>query len=279
MSRKKLIAEILTELKKYDEAGMIDYRSLNRWIISEMKNFGYNIMQLTEKIVKVENGRAELPENFYSLALVVKCTPENYSFEEGCKECVQSSYFWKQRLETVYEWDNGSESHIGKDFKLIEERVVNKDATVTIRYSNPVRLRPSKNMKRDLIADKSPNLQQFRSEFEFTLQGNYLNVNFKDGDLYLQYYGLPLNEDNELEIPDNRNIQEYLIAYCKRKIFQMIWDNGEDVQNRLQFYIQESERLKGLAMTSAKMEALGSDWWKNIKRNNLRNVLKFERMF
>jgi len=280
MTRRELIAEILTEFKKYDESGLIDYRSLNRWIKNEIKRFGNNVMQLTEKVLRVENGIAELPENFFNLYFAVKCTPESHCFEKGDKTHFQSSYFYTQRLENTYEWDNQSNSHKGVDFKCIEEKLLFNDASVTFRYSNPILMKPVKGLKREFISNVCPNLKIHKSPYEFNIVGEKVQVNFKEGDIYIQYYGLPLNEDNDLEIPDNRNLQEYLIAYCKRKIIEMVWSNDDDTNliNKLQYFKQEEDRLYGFAQTSVKFENLGN-WDRRIRKNNIRYTNKFEKLF
>lgn len=281
MTRKRLVAEILTELKKYDESGLIDYKSLNRWIKNELKRFGNNLMQLTETVLRVENGTADLPENFFSLYFAVKCTPESHQFEEGCKENLQSSHFWTQRLENTYEWDNQSGSHKNTNFKLIEERIVFKDnTTVKFRYNNPILLRPVKGIKRDSLAVKCKNLNINNCPYEFNIVGEKMQFNFRDGDVYIQYYGLPLDQSDDLLIPDSRNLEEYLIAYCKRKVMEIIWLNDDDTNliNKLQFLQQEEVRLYGLAQTEVKFNALGN-WAQKIKRNNILETNKYERMF
>ena len=67
MTRKELIAEILTEVRQYDESNLVDYRSLNRWIKNEIKRFGVNVMVLQPQFITVENGKATLPEAFFQL--------------------------------------------------------------------------------------------------------------------------------------------------------------------------------------------------------------------
>lgn len=239
-------------------------------------------MQLTGKVLRVENGKASLPENFFDLDFIVKCSPESYKFEQGCKEHIQSSHFWKQRLEETYEWDNMSNSHKKTDFKLIEERVVFKEAVVNFRYSNPIMLKPVKGIKRDSLTKTCKNLRVQQSPYEFNLIGETLQFNFGEGDVYIQYYGIPTTEDGDFELPDSRHLQEYLIAYCKRKILEIVWLNDDDVNmiNKMQFIKSEEDRLRGLAFTEVKFNALGDgNWARRLKRNNNIYINKFERMF
>jgi hypothetical protein len=101
MTRKQLIAEILTDLRQYDESGLIDYRSLNMWIKNELKRFGANITILTEKVLDVEGGKVELPEDFWTLHLAFKCKQEGWEGEhQEDRELVQDSQWYKQSTTT-----------------------------------------------------------------------------------------------------------------------------------------------------------------------------------
>ena len=78
MTIDSLIAEVTSGgFQKYDEAGLVDYISLRRWIKNEMKRFGNNIMELGETLLHVQDRKAKLPENFWQLYLAVTCDSLN----------------------------------------------------------------------------------------------------------------------------------------------------------------------------------------------------------
>lgn len=281
MKRKALIAEILSSVRQYDESGLVDYRSINRWITNELRRFGSNLMQLTEKVIEVENGEAVLPENFYTLYLAVKCDATSHEFIEGCRDNIERSNSWTQRLETTYEWDNQSNSHKGVDFKCIEEKVVTRNCSMIFRYSNPQILKLTKGIKREYCANACKNIKVMQAPNEMNILMNKMQFNFKKGFVYLQYYGLPTTEDGDLYIPDIRNLEEYLIAYCKRKILEDLWMNDDDVNlvNKLSYMKQEENALYGYAQTQVKFESLSKNWDSRIRLKNIRETNKFERMF
>jgi len=280
-SRKAIIAEILTSMRQYDESGLIDYVSLNRWIKNELKRFGANIMQLTERVIHVRNGQADLPENFFSLDFAVKCEQDSYFVEEECREQINSSQEWKTRTETLYEWDNQSNSHKGVDYKCITEKVSVENCTATIRYKSPQMLKLTKGIKREYCANACKNLYVRQAPHEINIQMNKMQFNFKKGHIYMQYYGLPVDDDGDLWIPEMRNLEEYLIAYCRMKILEDVYYNDEDVNviNKLQLAKQEVSSLYGMAQTQVKFEALSKDWDKKIKNKNRRETLKYENLF
>lgn len=279
MTRKELIAEILTEVRQYDESNLVDYRSLNRWIKNEIKRFGVNVMTLTESFIPVENGKATLPEAFYQLKKAMQCKAQSYYVDEGCRQGILESNTWRVRTEKLVEWDNMSNQ---SDFKCVEEKVVFGNCHGIVRYTPPVMVK-LKNGKRNIsCAGDCANLGIQSSPYEISVSKDTIYTNFNEGTLYLEYYAIPTDEEGDLIISDNRNVQEYLIAYCVKKIIQQIWTNDDDTNlaNKMSFYIGEESRLFPLAMTSVKMEALASsDWDTKLKQKNARDTNRYERMF
>jgi len=284
MTRKQLISEILTDLRQYDESGLIDYRSLNMWIKNELKRFGANITVLTEKVLEVENGKVELPDNFWTLDLAVKCTPDSQEInDEECKQQVQDSQFWKQRVEKTYVWDNQSGSHKQEDYKTIEEKVYYNNCSITFRYREPEVLRLTKGIKKEYCSNGCKNLQDQltrSAKHEINILGNVLQTNFKNGFIYIQYQGLPTDDEGDIIIPEVRSLEEYLIYYAKRKILEALWINDDDVNimNKLQYIRQMERETFSLAMTQVKFESLGN-WDKKLKRKMIRETNRFENMF
>jgi hypothetical protein len=283
MTRKQLIAEILTDLRQYDESGLIDYRSLNMWIKNELKRFGANITILTEKVIDVDNGQAELPEDFWTFHLAAKCKAESHEFEEGTRDLVQDSQYWTQRIENTYVWDNQSNSHKQSDYKEISEKIFYKDAVVNFRYSEPTMLKLTKGFKKEFCAPGCKNLQKQltnSAQNEINILGSKIQTNFKEGFIYLQYNALPTDETGDIYIPDVRSLQEYLIYYAKRRILEALWINDDDVNliNKLQYIKGQEKEYLGLAMTQVKMEGLGN-WDKKLKRKMIAETNRYERLF
>ena len=284
MTRKQLIAEILTDLRQYDESGLIDYRSLNMWIKNELKRFGANITVLTEKALEVQNGKTELPEDFWTLHLAVKCKQHGWEGEHHEeRDLVQDSQWYKQSTTTNYVWDNQSQSHKEESYKTVSEKVFYRDQIKKVHYTEPIVLRLTKGFKKEFCAPGCKNMQQklaTSSPHEINILGNILQTNFKDGFIYMQYNALPTDETGDIYIPDVRSLQEYLIYYAKRRILEALWMNDDDINliNKLQYIKGQEKEYLGLAMTQVKMEGLGN-WDKKLKRKMIAETNRFERMF
>ena len=68
----EFIAEIETDLSTFAESGDINTSSIKRWVITELRRFGNNILSTQEQYLDVVNSQAKLPDNFKSLKLALK---------------------------------------------------------------------------------------------------------------------------------------------------------------------------------------------------------------
>lgn len=284
MTEDELIAEITSGgFSKYEESGLIDYISLRRWIKSELKRFGNNLMVRSEGIVHIENYRAKLPFNFWQLQLAVKCDKMGYT-KEDTDDVLQNSLFYKERIEGVQEWDNMSDSYTAKDFKYVREDYVFKGAKATFHYGNPQFLKLAKGFKRELCTSDCTNLRKglgLENPKEINIIGDYINANFKEGVVYFMYRGLPTDGDGKLIIPKTQHdrLQEYLLYYCRARILEEVYAGGDgDVERQLSYYERKAQVNFMLAMTEVKMEALGKDWTRKLRNKQRAQTLKYDSM-
>jgi len=279
-----LIADITSGgFAQYEESGLVDYISLRRWIKSEMKRFGNNIMVMGETIMHVQNNKAKLPDNFWQIYLGVNCEPAGYVIE-GDKNVVQNSLFFKERIEGTQEWDNMNESYVGKDFTYVREDLVFKNAKVSMYYKNPqfLRLKPGFNKSvcapgcmnvRDLVVDQRVDT--------IDIVGDYINTNYKEGVIYMQYRGLPADEDGNIIIPETQHnrLQEYLLYYCRMRILEdVVTGKDDDAGNLLTYYAGRTREAFGLAMTELKFTGLGKGWAAVMRNKQRKQTLKYDIM-
>lgn len=281
-TRSQLIAEVLTSLKKYNESGLIDMISLNLWTKNALLKFGGNIMPKVDKVLEVKNGMAKLPENFYSLFLAAKCVPDKSEVLCGEQEedTLQSIYQYRVRTEAKKEWDNLVDDFKTGEFIEITEKLFFHDGRtqVEFKYKNPQLLKLTRGFKKERLCGNNLNLQKNLTNscpYEINILGDYIQTNFNKGFIYIQYQGLPTEEGtDDLIIPEvtGNYVYEYIEAELKKRIFQDLWNNGDDpdVQNKLLYWTQESADKFSNAMTAAKFEGMGGKWWKDLVLNHKR---------
>ena len=288
MTKSELIADITTSLKDYDEAGLVDYISIDFWIKNALKEFGGNLMEASETTIEVIDGKANLPENFYSLALALKCNPYGYSCsDEETKKHLQSSFFYKERLENQIYWDNqtGEVPCVeGEDCRHIVEAIYFHDKTkkASIYYNNIEILRLVQGYKKVKCDKGCPNLMEYESPYEISIHNNIVQCNFESGYIYMRYRGLPTDDDGELLIPEiQRNkIQEYIKYTCIRRTLENLMLSSDDpnVGQKLAYFEQKERETYHQAKNDATVEGM-LGWKDRIKYKNRRYTRKFELMY
>lgn len=286
MTKTQLIAEILTDLRQYDEAGLIDYRSLDLWITNQLKRFGNDIMVMTEKVIKVNNREAILPEDFWKLELAARCNKTSYCVKEGDVDEIVGSHYWTHRIENTYEWNNQANTHKKTDFKEIVEIEHYHNQSVEFRYEiEPTLLTLTRGYNRALCTDNCKNISSKTTKsqsHQINILNNKIQTNFNDSDIYVQYLSLPKNSEQELLIESsNGSLEDFIQYYCKRKVLESLLLNGDDnnVGQKLQLMKQLEDDAYSRAKTTIKFDSLGSDWHKKIQNRNRAVTLKYERLF
>lgn len=285
MTRDELIAEITSGgFSQYDEAGLIDYISLKSWIKSELKRFGNNLMIESEEVLHVKNSRAKLPDNFWQLNVAVRCDLSHYESDD-VENVLQNSLFFKERLEESRTWNNASGSYDTKDVKYIREDYYFRKSKATFYYDNPKYLKLTKGFNRSICTPNALNLdKRLRrdSKYEINIVGDYINTNFTKGTIYIQYNGIPSDEEGKIIIPETQHnrLKEYLIYYCRSRILEDLISGDDDANkiNLLSYYDQKQRLAFGLAMTESKMEGLGVGWITRLRNKSRLQTLKYESM-
>lgn len=280
---KNIIAEVRTELVQYDSAGMLDEISLRNWANRALKSFGNLVTILEEKTIEVKNGRAKLPEGFYSLYAAVKCQPKRIEMVKGNENDLVDSFFFRVRTEASRVWDNQSNAFQDGEYKEICEKVYLNEGHVeaNIYYHQPQLLKLKRGINRESCHNSCRNLVReltYNCPYEINILGDYIQTNFTDGYIYLQFFTLEKDDEGETVVPELSNDQlvEYLTYHLKRKSLEAVWISDDDaVQNKIQWMLQQERDAYLKAMSAAKIESIsGYGWWDTIqKRNRLRNAI------
>jgi len=282
-----LISEIKSELSKYSDANLLDEDSMYRDIILGLKKFGNDIMELHETVVEVKDGFAELPDNFYSLYLAALCKPLGYKNtcdSEDEFHDLQSSHFYTER--TVYnrKWDQCDSCCESLSENIIRENLYFKSKRMAeFYYHQPQLLSLGKTFNKNNCHSKCRNKLVRDNPNEIVIIKYRLQANFNEGDIYLQYYGLPMDSDGNIDIPEskNGNLEEYLEYRVKRKVAERLLANNDSlgIQNLYSLYLtQERISLKN-ASNELKMKSITPESMKRLKRLNRLESLQFESAF
>lgn len=280
MTLTEFIAEIESDLSNYSKD--IDKSAIKFNILQQLKIFGTNITIVKEKVLDVKNSKTKLPEDFKSLKLALKLKPLGHCFH-GKKEDLEGSYIYRQRIENPTYFDEVNQEYVKSCCeKIVTETIKLGDKDLHFYYDREW-LTLIDGIQKDTIDSNCLNLHpSIRGAYphEISITGNYINTNFSEGSIYIQYNALPTGEDGEIEIPEftTGDIFRYLEQYIKVKIAEDLIINNKNPMGIAQIYPMwkaEMPRLKAAALTEAKFSKLPKDWGKRFKALNQRDFAVF----
>lgn len=277
------IADIRDEFSSWDSAGLIDNTSIHKWINKALLKFGSNIMLLQDTVIEVENSTGIIPHNFFSLYSAYLCNKKGFkNVPEKHKKTLQQSYAWVERVERSNKWNSCDPCCAEEEEKTIVEKLYFKDVEVDFYYNQPTLLKLGKTIDRNVCHKECRNKIVKDNPNEIIILNNTLQTNFREGSVYMQYYGLPKDEDGNTSIPETPKgeVETYLEYHVKRKIAENIGANQDDSSafNLLSYYSQMEKEHLGLALTDAKFSTLTPNSFRRLKKINRAEMHRYELM-
>lgn len=290
-TRKQIVAEIRNMLKVYDEQSLLDTITINNNIKRNLKEFGGNLMQESQVTLIIENGKAKLPDNFWSLKAAVKCEQEGYHEveEEEAQKNVQSviSYMEYTNISDYYNYIQGKPCEEDCDSKYITETLIfetrNGKKPYKFYYNQP-KILSLVNHIDTVRCDKNCINVGVKSEYEISIDDNYnyIYTNFNEGFVTIWYKGLPSDKKGDLIIPttDRDALKNYILYNTVLVCLEMIWMGEDDPNliNKIQYFTQKSRDYYYEAKSeSVSKGAVG--WATRLINNNRRRTNTYESMF
>lgn len=286
MQLSEFIAEIKTSMKSYDSANLIDDISIQNWVIDELRRFGANIMELQDTIVSIKNSQGRLPNNYWHPRVIAKVEPYYCENLDGDIEDVRYSRALYDKIERSATWNTAGECESITEKKVTERIYIDRER-VDLHYSSPMMLNVIKGViqkKGEMACLNLKNTVKANCPYNVVVNNRTIQTNFKEGNVYVQYYGLLADEDGEIIIPETQHnrVKTYLEYYVKKRIIEDLIINNDDpnVARMLQYYSQESQNQFSLALTETKFESLNwQETKKKLRDQSKRKMLKFEQLF
>jgi hypothetical protein len=281
-----LIAEVKSDFSKYADANLLDEDSMYRDIILGLKKFGNDIMELHETVVEVKDGYAELPENFYSLYLAALCKPMGYRNNCDSEDefhDLQSSHYYVEKTTFNNKWTECNSCDTLSENVVRENLYFRSKRLAEFYYHEPQLLSLGKTFNKNNCHSKCRNKLVHDNPNQIVIVKYRLQANFNEGDIYMQYYGLPVDEEGHIDIPESKNghLEEYLEYRLKRKIAERLIGNNESsgMQNLYGSFTQQERVALKNASNEFKMRSITPESMKRLKRLNRLESLQFESAF
>lgn len=279
-----LIAQVKSDFSKYADAGLIDDTSLYRDITLGLKRFGNDIMQIHETVVEVKKGYAELPQSFFSLYGAWLCNPLGYvNSDQAKQDALINSTVYRERTIETKTWSECDANCETITENVIRENLYYNGNNVQFLYNNPQLLKLGKSFNRINCHSACRNKIVRDNPNEIVILNYRLQANFNDGYIYMQYYGLPVDEEGNIDIPEtpNGHLETFLEYFLKRRIAERLMANNDalGLQSLYQVYKQEENVSLRNASTELKMSKLKPSTFQKMKMLNKLESLQYETNF
>lgn len=260
------------ELKSYFDTGAIDDLMFPTYVDKCLRKLGKSSYPISEKILDVENYEARLPDNFYGvreawMCVEIKSIPyqsansfysqtsdpttilisslttnancanpdcTNSNCNGGCvPELIQATYKTNRTLNKTY-----------KRQYLLKPGIISNHKDCQVGYTG------------EWDAYNNQGINQFApgdASFDtFNIRGNKFVTSFKDATIHLVFYSTDFDSVGNQLIPDNYRVREYIEAFLKYKMFELLTNQTNDetfqqLQQKLVYYKQLSEEAFILA--------------------------------
>lgn len=279
MRTSEFMAEIIASLKQYDKAGVLDRTSLYNSLFTGIKQFGQAACIKQDTIIYIKNGKGELPHGFHSLLGAYRVSPVSYYCKESVRPSIINSLFYTERITKTKEWDSCNKCCVTEGESIVTEKVIVNDEELFMYYNNPIRLKLAKGFKKDYLASEYRKLIGDESEYEINIRKRIIDANFDEGIIYIQFYGLELDDEGLPEIPDTSKgfLEQYLVNFIKAKFFEELITKGDDLNaiGMLQYFSQREQMLYPSAKSDLKFNSLTPDSYNKLKRLNASTIRKY----
>lgn len=276
-SPEPVYAIVKEELKSYFDTGAIDDLLFPTYVHKCLNKLGRASYKIGEVALIVEDFQATLPDNFYAVREAWMCA------EIALRPYLSANSFYSQAFdnETIqiapvtYMGNSCSnptchnDSCSGNCDSQITPAVYKTRSIHHRSYKQLYLLKPGTISARDNCdVNYSENYNNFcqsnpfgSTVDSFDIRDNKFVTNFRNGVVHLIYYSNQIDElGNEL-VPDNYRILEYIEAFIKYKVFEMLSNQTSDetfnqLERKLAMYKAQSDEAYIMAEMEIKKQTL-----------------------
>ncbi len=295
-----IYATVKEELKSYFDTGAVDDLLFPTYLDKCLKKLGRTTYVISQEVLYVEDFEARLPDNFYAVREAWMCVeiPSNYPYQtansfysqaatqttimlepvttnttpctvcsdpECCGNCMP------ELIQTVYKTNSQASRSFRKQY-LLKPGNISTQNQCSVEYTNAWNFTGGASPRNEF----TPGSSGYDS---FDIRSNKFVTNFRNGIVHLLFYALEYDTAGNQMIPDNYRIREYVEAFIKYKVFEMLSNQTNDetfqqLQQKLVYYKQLSEE----AYIMADIEIKKQDAWTKQRRikNDLNRLNMYE---
>ena len=241
-STRSMFDRIVKRLSSFESVGVIDEGDFHKHVVYVLEQLGLAVLRECDAVIPITNFKGKLPFNFKTLYSMYKCTQDSGNISE-INEQRPWIFMYQTEVSSMCKPSCKFEHNKDGGNKIVIRTFVNGGES-TMTYKDPVRLVLSPNV-RNLCENDCPNI--FSSDKrEVSIDDNRtIHTNFTNDSIYMQYYGLPVDDNGLPMIPANEDVEKAVEWYIYKELFQdFYWANVpgvvdflRDARQQYDFYI------------------------------------------
>lgn len=280
------------ELKSYFDTGAIDDLMFPTYLDKCLGKLGRTTFPIKEIPLFVEDFQSRLPDNFHAVREAWMCAEIPLNSYQGA-----NSFYSQSITATTIQiapvvisgipcTDPNCVAGCDECMPEVAQGVYKTNYEVARAYQHMYLLKPGNiSAKSNCDAEYMPSWKNYgqnpgsSSIDSFDIRDNKFVTNFRMGTVHLMFYATDFDKTGSQLIPDNYTIKEYIEAFIKYKVFEILTNQTNDetfnqLQQKLIYYKQQSDDAYILADIEIKKQTI---WQKQraIKRN-LNRLNKYE---
>lgn len=285
VSPEPVYSTVKEELKSYFDTGAVDDMLFPTYLNKCLNKLGRTTYAITETILYIEDFEARLPDNFYAVREAWLCTSvDGRPYQEANSFYAQASSTATIQITPVVTNQTCTNptcttDNCGGECMPTYIQAVYKTNNSTVQeFKREYLLKPG-NISVKAHCDLQCANFGASSADSFDIRDNKFVTNFRNGTVHLIFYATEYDNVGNQMIPDNYRVREFVEAFIKYKVFEMLSNQLTDetfaqIQQKLAYYKQLSEE----AFIMADIEMKKQTAWEKQRRikNDLNRFNMYE---
>ena len=281
ISPEPVYSTVKEELKSYFDTGAVDDLLFPTYLDKALKKLGRTSYVIAEEILYIEDFEARLPDNFYAVREAWICTAvAGYPYQSANSFYSQAASATTIQVSPLTIGGTPCNNPVcqspqcdGTCMPELVQAVYKTNNSVARSFTHEYLLKPGNISARnncgvdytnnwEMYADSIP-VHTFTpgasSHDSFDIRDNKFVTNFRNGVVHLLFYATEYDELSNQMIPDNYRIREYVEAFIKFKVFEMLTNQTNDetfnqLQQKLVYHKQAYEEAYIMADIEVKKQ-------------------------
>lgn len=266
VSPEPTFALIKEELKSYFDTGAVDDLLFPKWTDLCLKKLGKSSLSIEETILDIDDFTSRLPDDFDTVKEAWLCTdvPTGFPFRQAFSVYTQSTFKVTPASNPVDSCD------VDCSPELVQA-VYKTNGSMNFSFKKVSLLSPGNISSRQHCDLDCANFGS-SSASSFDIRDNKFVTNFRKGQVYLIFYKKSYGDDGYQMIPDNYRVIEFIKAFIKFKVFEMLSNQVVDeTYKQIENKLNRAEAAYNDAYILAETELKKQDVYKKMR--NIKKTL------